>query len=333
MLNNDYIITLAYPETVVRVSDEWFLQYMRFFGIGKKDYVRAGHAAFVLIQKETGHLEYYDFGRYITPIPTGRVRSKETDHELDFPLEAILKHGQIENLNNILKFLATHPNFTHGTGTLYASVCDEVNYENAKKHISEMQEQMFIRYAAFLREATNCARFVTDALIAGITNSKIKKKLIKSKWFTPSPIGNVVLADSKNLVYKVSETGKISTFNSSVNKTHRQLFLDRLKDHKPNLEGTLKAKNGFEIHDRAQWLPGIGCGAWFELHDLNHEIEFRFRRVSPFGNVDVDGIYKISENGFDITSEYAFTHHSNCKFFHVKQNDAIYRFEFLRKHE
>ena len=333
MTNNAFIITLAYPETVVMVSDEWFLQYMRYFGIGKKHYVRAGHAAMVLIHKDTNDLEYYDFGRYISPIPTGRVRSKETDHELDFSLQVKIKDGQINNLDDILKFLATHPNFTHGTGTLYASVCDEVNYENAKKHIAEMQELSFIRYAAFLKNSTNCARFVTDALIAGITNSTIKKKLIKSKWFTPSPIGNVVLADSKHMVYKVSESGKISLFNSSVIKEHKQMFLDRLKNHEPNLVGTLEAKHDIEIHDRAQWLPGIGSGAWFELHDINHEIEYRFRRVSPHGNIDVDGIYIILDTGFDITNKYAFTHHSNCKFFHVKQNDTIYRFEFLRKHE
>lgn len=331
--NNAVIITLAYPETIVRVSDEWFLQYMRYFGIGKKDYVRAGHAALVLILKDSGNLEYYDFGRYISPIPTGRVRSKETDHELDFPLKGIIKGAQIENLDDILKFLATNPHFTHGTGTLYASVCDEVNYEHAKHYISEMQQLSFIRYAAFLKEATNCARFVNDALIAGITNQKIKRRLIKSKTFTPSPIGNVVFADSKNKVYKVSDTGMISTFNSSVTKEHRQLFLDRLKDYEPNLVGTIEAKHDIEKHHSAQWLPGIGCGAWFELRDLNHEIEYRFRRVSPNGNVDVDGIYKISNKGFDISSEYDFTHHSNCKFFHVKQNETIYRFEFLRKHE
>ena len=331
--NNAIILTLAYPETIVRVSDEWFLQYMRYFGIGKKDYVRAGHAALVLIHKESRSLEYYDFGRYITPIPTGRVRSKETDHELDFPLKGIIRDGEIENLKDILKFLATHPHFTHGTGTLYASVCDEVNYEHAKNHILEMQQLSFIRYAAFLKEATNCARFVNDALIAGITNQTIKRKLMKSKTFTASPIGNVVFADSKNKVYKVSDTGMISTFNSSVIKEHKQLFLDRLKDYEPNLVGTIDAKHDIEKHHSAQWLPGIGCGAWFELHDLNHDIEYRFRRVSPNGNVDVDGIYKISNGGFNISFEYAFTHHSNCKFFHVKQNGTIYRFEFLRKHE
>jgi len=113
MLNNGIILTLAYPETVVMVSDECLLQHLHYFGIGKKNYVRAGHAALVLIHKESGALDYYDFGRYISPQSTGRVRSKETDHELDFPIKPVLKVGEIENLEELLIFLATHPKLTH----------------------------------------------------------------------------------------------------------------------------------------------------------------------------------------------------------------------------
>jgi hypothetical protein len=330
MLNNGIILTLAYPETIVMVSDEWFLQHLNYFGIGKKNYVRAGHAALVLIHKETGALEYYDFGRYISPQSTGRVRCKKTDHELDFPIKPNIKDGEIENLEELLIFLATHPKLTHGNGTMYASVCDEVNFENSKAFITSMQERHFIRYAAFIKDATNCARFVTDALIAGVTNISIRKKLIKSKWFTPSTLGNVVFADTNNKVYKLSETGKISIFKSSVSIENKRLFLDRLKSHHPNLVGNLQPKYDVDKHDKAQWLSGIGGGAWFELHDLNHEVEYRFRRISPYGQIDVDGIYGILRNGFEIHSNYAFTHHSNCKYFHVRQFDVDYRFEFLR---
>jgi len=333
MLNNGIILTLAYPETVVMVSDEWFLKYLRYFGIGKKNYIRAGHAALVLIHKEKGSFEYYDFGRYISPLYTGRVRGKVTDHELDFPLNPIIKNGNIENLEELLIFLATHPKLTHGYGAMYASVCDEVNFEHTKEHIMQMQDRQFIQYAAFKKKATNCARFVTDALIAGVTNPIIKKKLIKSQWFTPSTLGNVVIADTKNRVYKLSEKGEISIFKSSVSRENRRLFVDSLRDHKPNLVGNLHPKHNSEKHKKAQWLPGIGGGAWFELHYLNHNVEYRFRRISPYGYIDVDGIYEIKDEGFDISLDYDFTYHSNCEFFHVKQNDIVYRFEFLRKRE
>jgi hypothetical protein len=264
------------------------------------------------------------------PPDTRAQRCKKTDHELDFPIKPNIKDGEIENLEELLIFLATHPKLTHGNGTMYASVCDEVNFENSKAFITSMQERHFIRYAAFIKDATNCARFVTDALIAGVTNISIRKKLIKSKWFTPSTLGNVVFADTNNKVYKLSETGKISIFKSSVSIENKRLFLDRLKSHHPNLVGNLQPKYDVDKHDKAQWLSGIGGGAWFELHDLNHEVEYRFRRISPYGQIDVDGIYGILRNGFEIHSNYAFTHHSNCKYFHVRQFDVDYRFEFLR---
>ncbi|WP_223154687.1 DUF6695 family protein [Aestuariibaculum sediminum] len=75
------ILTLAYPETIVMVSKEWFSPLLRFIGVGRKNYLRAGHAALVLINKSTGILEYHDFGRYITPEPTGRVRGRDTDND------------------------------------------------------------------------------------------------------------------------------------------------------------------------------------------------------------------------------------------------------------
>ena len=181
-------------------------------------------------------MEYHDFGRYITPEPNGRVRGKDTDHELDFPITAILKNDVILNLDEILVFLATHPKLTHGDGTLYASVCNAINYNNARTHITKMQEKDFIRYAAFIKNACNCARFVTDTLIASITSTKIKKRLIGSKRFTPSTLGNVVIANTEKEVFQVSETGEISIFKSTVSKENRRLFLDRLPNHIPSFE-------------------------------------------------------------------------------------------------
>ena len=331
--NNGIILTLAYPETIVMVADEWYSPYLRYLGIGKKNYVRAGHAALVLINVKTGLLEYHDFGRYITPEPYGRVRGKDTDHELDFPIVAEVENGKITNLNTILKFLATHPKLTHGDGPLFASVCNAINYEKARAHITRMQNKHFIRYAAFVKEACNCARFVTDALIAGATDSIIKKKLLKSKWFTPSTIGNVVIADTEGKVYLVSEEGEISQFKSSVKKENRRLFLDKLSDHEPNFEGTLYPKHNDVKNENAQWLSGIAAGAWFELYDLKNENRYRFRRISPSGNIDVDGIYDISEKGFEMDIEHEFIQYSNCSFFHVKQNDKTFRFDFIRKYK
>ena len=133
MNNTGIILVLAYPETIVRTSEEWYSPYLRFMGMGTKNYLRAGHAALVLIEKSTGELAYYDYGRYVTKLSYGRVRSKERDRELDFPLKAIIRQGKIVNLDELLQFLANHPKLTHGDGTMLASVCDQIDYELAKK--------------------------------------------------------------------------------------------------------------------------------------------------------------------------------------------------------
>ncbi|GAB1857687.1 hypothetical protein MHTCC0001_25240 [Flavobacteriaceae bacterium MHTCC 0001] len=326
MDNTGIILTLAYPETIVMVADEWYSPYMRFLGIGKKNYLRAGHAALVLIERTTGILEYHDFGRYITPEPTGRVRGKDTDNELDFPLLACFENDKIVNLDEILRFLATHPKLTHGDGKLIASVCSAVDYKKARMHITKMQERHFIRYAAFIKEACNCARFVTDALIASVTNTDIKKQLKSSKWFTPSTVGNVLLADTENYVYDVSPSGIISKFTGSQKSENLRYFLDRLKDHKVNFVGTLEPKYNNEIHGKAQWLSGIAAGAWFELHEAENSVSYRFRRISPYGNVDVDALFETETDGFNYNLDFEFIHYSNCKFFHVRQNGTTFKF-------
>ncbi|MFP4845237.1 DUF6695 family protein [Winogradskyella sp. PE311] len=328
--NDAFILTLAYPETIVSHAEEWYSRFLRFLFVGNKKHVRAGHAALVLINKVTGVLEYHDFGRYITSSPNGRVRGRETDFELNFPITAIIENDKIQNLDEILKFLATHPKLTHGDGDLYASVCNTTNYNLARTHIADMQSQGFIRYAAFAKIACNCARFVTDTLIASVTDLKIKKHLKNSKWFTPSTIGNVVIADTENFVYVVSDKGVIKEFDSSVSKENRRLFLDVLKGYNPSLVGTLEPKENDDKSEHAQWLGGIAAGAWFELYSLDSKSEYRFRRISPYGNIDCDGIYMVNDESFDINKKYQFVHYSNCLFFQIEQNSKAYKFDFIK---
>jgi hypothetical protein len=330
MNNTGIILTLAYPDTIVSHAEEWYSPFLKYLGVGSKTHVRAGHAALILIDKKTGILEYHDFGRYITPEPNGRVRGKTTDNELEFPLKADIKNDSIKNLDEILEFLATHPKLTHGDGKLVASVCDAINYEKARKHITGMQKRDFIRYAAFIKDACNCARFVTDSLITSVTNESVKKKLRNSKWFTPSTVGNVLLADTKNYPYEVSEKGVISKFTGSQRSENVRCFLDSLKGYKPSFVGTLQPKKVDGLHEKAQWLSGIAAGAWFELHLNESKKEYRFRRVSPYGNVDVDAIFSVDNDAFNYDDDFQFIHYSNCQFFHIKQNNSVYRFDKVR---
>lgn len=326
--NEAFVLVLAFPETIVRVSDEWYSPFLPYAGIGRKGYVRAGHAAMVVINKGTGLLEYFDFGRYITPEPYGRVRSVSTDAELNFRLVADIKGDRIVNLREILKVLAQSPELTHGDGKLVASVCDVVDYTKIIGHVSTLQDNRYVRYGAFKSDATNCVRFVTDALISSVRNKTMVKKLRRSQWFSPSSISNVVIANTGHEVYEITNNGDISIFKTNRIKLNASLFFDRLK-HVSLTNGSQFEK--LKPFSNAQWLSGIGSGAWFHLEDLGNQAVYGFKRISDSGRIDIDAKYEISDPLFNISEPYEFLHDSNCLYFHVKQNNRIFRFDILEK--
>ena len=136
------IIVLAYPDTFVKISDEWQCKLFPLVGLGTWDYMKAGHAAIILIENKTGKANYYDFGRYITPKGYGRVRSEITDAELKIPFKAkLIGNGSLENLNEFLIWLDANPHKTHGEGRLLASVCEDINFAKAEKYIQELQQR------------------------------------------------------------------------------------------------------------------------------------------------------------------------------------------------
>ena len=49
------IIVLAFPDTFVRMSDEFMCKVLPLLGIGTRTHVKAGHAALVLVENETGN--------------------------------------------------------------------------------------------------------------------------------------------------------------------------------------------------------------------------------------------------------------------------------------
>ena len=84
-------------------------------------------------------------------------------------------------------------------------------------------------------------------------------------------------------MFKVDETGEISIFKGSQTSENIRCFLDRLKNHTPNLIGTQLPKPIHGISKKAQWLSGIAAGAWFEFvacvmhsHALQYEGFYKY---------------------------------------------------------
>ncbi len=320
------IISLAYPDTFVKHSDEPSTKVLLALGLGKHSYIKAGHAAFVLIENKTGQAEYYDFGRYITPQGYGRVRSAVTDVELNIPFKAIITPDKkLGNVEEFLLWLEKNPNKTHGDGRLVASVCDYIYYENAKNFVVSVQEKGNIPYKAFGKEGSNCSRIVTDTILASTDYAKIRIPLLRNKLFTPSPLGNVKKGAVGNPIYQV-EQGKLNTYSGSIFKENLTNYFDKnipetKSNHIINPKGFLK---------NAHFLSGIGSSAYFTLNKSLEKDIFKISRYTEYGEEDFKGLFVVVDS-FDITKNYYFVYDSNCKYCHVEQNGKKIRFELVKR--
>ncbi len=320
MKNTGKIIVLAFPDTFVKMSDELMCKILPLVGLGTRTHIKAGHAALVLIENETGVAQYFDFGRYITPPGKGRVRGALTDVELVVPVKAQIKNHQLINLNELLLWLEAHPEKTHGEGRLVASLCDTVDYDKALSYIMDLQGQGSIPYKAFGKVGSNCARFVTDAILASTNNNSIIKYLKRNKKFTPSTVGNVERSASQDGVYEVYN-GCIKPYTSTALKENLTNFFDRKVPEVLDQDGI-----SIEVPEGATFLDGTGSGAYFYLEVQGDKTKALVKRYTERGVQDFCGTAQLPE-GFDATQPYKFVYDSNCLYCTIQQGEEIFRLE------
>ena len=317
------IVILSYPDTIVRPA-YWELssKIWPYIGVGGKHAIQAGHAALLLIEKDSSEINYYDFGRYITTYGNGRVRSKETDPELYIPKKAEFKNGELLNLKEILVWLEKHPEKTHGEGRLVATMNTEINFNIAKDFIDSLIKQKEIRYGAFVKNGSNCARFVTDTIVASSTNKKIKSQLKKSNLLTPSPIGNVIKGTTTNEIYKVENQQITAYKNRSIVKEYRASFFNKF-DVEPNLIGTEIPNTDVFKLDNGTWLGGIGSGNWFKIEEKVNNETYKIARYTAEGVKDFENLFTLSNSSFNFEEKYTFIHPTNCTEAFIKQLDSV----------
>ena len=314
------IIVLAFPDTFVRMSDELMCKLLPLVGLGTRTHVKAGHAALILVENATGNAYYHDFGRYVTPPGNGRVRGANTDAELEIPFKAIIINNKLENLEEFLVWLSTHPEKTHGTGRLVASLCEDINFELAASYIDSLQSQGSVPYKAFGKVGSNCARFVTETILSATDNNSIKKHLTFNKKFTPSTVGNVEKSASSQ-VFQVID-GEIKEYDSSALRENLTNYFDKKVPESSMQE--IVAKN---VPEGAQFLEGTGSSAYFMLEEI--EGKLRVTRFAENGDQDFQGMALLPE-GFSIMIPYKFVYDSNCLYCTVEQDGKTFRFELSK---
>jgi hypothetical protein len=203
-MGKDFIIVLAWPEGLVAPSGAW---YDKFFA--KNGQYRVGHSALALVDSLTCQIHYLDFGRYHTPVGFGRIRDTETDPDAAIKQKATIKANKISNIEDILIEISQNKSY-HGEGTLYSSVISGVNCALALNYAKKWQEKGAIPYGPFIRNGTNCSRFV--ATISRKAEPSFFKKLRLKFPFciSPSPKRNVSIANTNYYIVKECKCIKIN---------------------------------------------------------------------------------------------------------------------------
>tara|TARA_X000001036_G_scaffold382923_1_gene375920 strand:+ start:250 stop:900 length:651 start_codon:yes stop_codon:yes gene_type:complete len=213
-MKNDFIITLAWPEGMVKAAGAWYDKIL-----SKKGKYRAGHSAIVLINSEKQKSHYFDFGRYHTPKGYGRVRDMETDPDLAV-IDPIIEEGKIINMQDILIQLS-EIKAIKAEGKMYASLISKVSFEKGFAKAKKIQKKEMLAYGPFVINGTNCSRFVSK-IIKSSEPSWLKVLRLKYPFcISPSPKRNVCISnhhyyvvENKNCI-KVKKN-KLKAYFSSI---------------------------------------------------------------------------------------------------------------------
>ena len=305
-------IAIAWPETFCKQPGSWYDPLALRLGLNMNHYYRVGHAAVVLIDRENNKAHYFDFGRYHTPFQHGRVRSKETDHELSMETIPLLSadNSNILNIREILIELQKNKAY-HGEGTIFASYAP-VNFQAAYDKETHMQQSSPIPYGPFRKQGSNCSRFVNTVIRAGKPHWKFGFRLKYGMWFTPTPVNNV-----NSLRQRIE---------LPVQLNYTPFYPVRKLDYK-SLKSTLKPPiRHHNIPENAQWLAGEGAGSWFSIElECPH---LKVTRFSPDGIMECTGYYKNNYGQAVLPdNRYRITYPSNCQIISLTSNRQYLQFD------
>jgi len=221
-MQKDFIIILAWPESMVAGAGSW---YDKVFSTNGK--YRVGHSALILVNATTNQLNYFDFGRYHSPFGFGRVRDLETDPDISLKSKPIISENSIYNIEEILLEISSLK-ATHGHGRLYSSILKNINFNKAYNKAKEMQSLGLVSYGPIVLSGTNCSRFVTSIMLASKPNLITRLRLKFPFCLSPSPKRNISIANSNYHVvdvkdYKKIKKSYIKSYFSSIERFNNEI--------------------------------------------------------------------------------------------------------------
>ncbi len=338
--DNCICMVIGWPDTLAKGAEK-FMTWCHKVGIIKDVYFKVGHAAMCLIHKETGKIEYFDFGRYTCDTGQGRARGMNTDPALEIKVKAkIDQNGKMINVQELVDFLFKIDRFTHGEGQIYFSLYGKMNYEKTMEYVDHIQQQGSVRYTTFMANSTNCSRFVCDAIIAGSSVEKDKRRLVYTPTYKASPIGNAVDVGYESNVYRQKDIDsplenfkmtrwdnlKLIWNNNTRNFKGKKIVRPNKIDEVPRHESIL---------GNAEWLGGLGEGNWVSITPVIYKGQACFRATAQYedGMINYDTIVKAKDTEVDSNLPFSVTYDCSRLFVTILQANKKIRLFWLKDYK
>ncbi len=322
----DIAIPIAWPDQTARGDELWF-KILKGLGIVKNLNFRIGHAAILLIERQSGQIKYFDFGRYICPRGYGRARSAAFDPRLKVETVAQFSNTkQLVNLAEILAELSMMEEATHGGGRLLCSVSQDISFQKAAAYAEALVNKGPVLYGALAANNNSCSRYVAQILVEGMMkDDKRISKILYPESLKASPTSNVVNANTEGTLYCYAnqqvEQWKMSR-KESLKFQIKQLSDNFSNKRSKDLPGDTKLglldepMRPMHIPSHATWLGGMGEGCWYALSAEADQYEIT--KYNYKGAVDyivaVDPIGK-----FDHSANFEFTYDIHYRQHVIKQ--------------
>lgn len=324
---DDLAIILTWPDATMRGDEQWMMLFKKI-GLVKNLNFKVGHTGIVIIKRSTGLMLFYDFGRYITPRGYGRARSMESDPKLEIGIKALFDGSDLSNLESIVQHFELLKPAMYGEGPLYFSIATDIDFDMAKAYGDACVIEGTYPYGAVAKNNNNCSRFITRMLMRASEKYSWLHSINFPESIKASPISNVVNAVKDRIIYRYSNNSGMKRFK--MNRWQSFWFLiqklgDNVYSHKASLLpndqiiGSMEySHRPLNIPEGAQYLGGVGDGAWYHAETLNAE-ELMIRRFSSRGDIE----YSVLANApseVDLAKPFQFTYDSHLLFTHVIQD-------------
>ncbi len=338
---NDIAIPISWPDKTARGDEKWMAFFAKI-GIVKNLNFRVGHAAVLVVERASGTIKYFDFGRYLVPRGYGRARSARFDPRLIIETKALFsKNGSLMNMQSIFDELHDKEAATHGGGRTLFSICKEISFESAVTYAEELVSKGPILYGALANNNNSCSRYVAQILTTAMPRSDPRRrKILYPESLKASPTSNVVNAaqvqdlfcyESKTIQAMPMQRIASLRFQFGLLKDNfSRSGAERLGcDKVPGMVEFSERPSNIPVH--AKWIGGIGEGAWFNLIQLANNL-YEITRYDAHGvllftqTMTCDGNF-YSDQQFEFTYDFSFEQHQ------IIQNGKLFIFKSIdQKH-